>query len=225
MKTWITRRPLLWASLALAVLPVLAISASASTGTPARASTGILARAAIPAVTGTFRDGPYAATTPDSGSCGNNWAIDLFSRQFVIHPQNLDGTWTVVENFKNGRFITLGDGATGRAASPGQCDPDNGSNTHMLRPGVVGTFSGSFTITIDSGFLYTANKGCNSAEGASGASTDDGCTTKGWVDLAFPGFSYSSANVTAYSLTYKANSQTWVDANTGDTGDIFTSLS
>ncbi len=176
-------------------------------------------------MTGTFRDGPYAATTPDSGSCGNNWAIDLFSRQFVIHPQNQDGTWTVVENFKSGRFITLGDGETGRAASPGQCDPDNGTNTHMLRSGVVGTFSGSFTITIDSGFLYTANKGCNSTEGASGASTDDGCTTKAWVDLAFPGFSYSSANVTAYNLTYHALGIEWVDANTGDTGDIFTSLS
>jgi hypothetical protein len=214
MKTWITRRPLLLAGIALAVLPVLAISAAASTGIPAGKG--------IPAVTGSFRDGPYAATTPDSGSCGNNWAIDLFSRQFVVHPQNVDGTWTVTENFKNARFITLGDGATNPAASPGQCD-SVANATHKLKPGVVGTFSGSFTITIPDGFLYTANKGCNSTEGASGAPTDDGCTTKGWVDLAFPGFSYSSANVSAYNLVYKAGAQSWTDADTGDSGDIFTS--
>lgn len=177
-------------------------------------------------MTGTFKDGPYTATTPDSGSCGNNWAIDLFNRQFVIHPENTDGTWTVVEKFNSGKFITLGNGETGSAASPGHCDPDNGGsggNTHMLREGVSGTFSGSFTITVNKG-TYAANQGCNSTEGASGASTDDGCTTAQWIALAFPGAIYgSTANVTAYSLTYHANSQQWIDASSGDSGDIFTS--
>lgn len=209
MKTWIMRWSVLWAGLAL-VLSGLAISATAST-----------------AVTGTFRDGPYTATTPDSGSCGNNWAIDLFSRQFIVHPENTDGSWTVVEKFNSGRFLTLGNGETGSAASPGHCDPANGGsggNTHQLREGVMGTFTGSFTITVIAGFNYAANQGCNSTEGASGASTDDGCTTGQWVDRAFPGATYgTTANVTAYSLTYHALSQTWIDANTGDSGDIFTS--
>ena len=88
----------------------------------------------------------------------------------------------------------------------------------------LGTFTGSFTITVAAGPSYAANKGCNSTEGSSGSSTDDGCTTKQWIELAFPGTTYgSSAKVTAYSLTYKANLQTWVDSNLGDSGDIFTS--
>jgi hypothetical protein len=207
MKTWITRWPVLLAGLALVVLPSLVISAAASSD-----------------VTGTFRDGPYTATTPDSGSCGNNWALDLFNRQFVIHPQNTDGTWTVVEKFNNGKFITLGDGETGSAISPGHCD--GAGNSHMLREGISGTFSGSFTITVNSGYTYVSNQGCTSPEGApgSGASTDDGCTTGQWIALAFPGATYlDTANVTAYSLTYHAHSQQWIDANTGDSGDIFTS--
>jgi hypothetical protein len=174
-------------------------------------------------VTGTFKDGPYTATTPDSGSCGNNWAIDLFARQFVISPKNNDGTWMVVEKFNAGKFITLGDGETGSAASPGQCD-SAGNSTHMLREGVSGSFSGTFTITISSGFNYVSSQGCNSTEPASGASVDDGCTTKQWIELAFPGVTYPSATakVTAYNLVYKAGLQQWTDANTGDSGDICT---
>jgi hypothetical protein len=214
---WITRWPFLWAGLALVVLPGLAISATASSGSPN--------------VSGSFRDGPYTATTPDSGSCGNNWAIDLFARQFVISPKNNDGTWTVVEKFNAGRFITLGDGETGSAASPGHCDPDNagsGGNTHMLREGVSGSFSGSFTLTVDPGFNYTSSQGCNSTEPTSNApSVDDGCTTKQWVELAFPGAIYNAPGATIhvahYNLVYKALGQQWIDADTGDTGDIFTS--
>src|SRR5713226_1951173 len=149
MKMWNRRWPILWAGLAIAILPGLAISATASSG---------------PNVTGSFKDGPYTATTPDSGSCGNNWAIDLFNRQFVIQPENTDGTWTVIEKFNNARFITLGNGETGSAASPGHCDPDNGGpggNTHMLREGVSGSFSGSFTITVNAGFTFASSQGCN----------------------------------------------------------------
>src|SRR5579862_2604448 len=128
-----------------------------------RVATAAVARPETPSVTGTFTDKPYTATTPDSGSCGNNWAIDLFTRQFVIHPQNTDGTWTVVEKFNNAKFITLGNGETGSASSPGACD--TGNTGHLLREGVSGTFAGSFTITIAAGHAYTSGQGCTSNEG------------------------------------------------------------
>jgi hypothetical protein len=181
------------------------------------------------AVSGSFTDKPYTATTPDSGSCGNNWALDLFTRSFVIHPQNLDGTWTVTEHFNGGHFITLGDGETGSFDSPGHCD--GAGNTHLLREGIGGTFNGSFTITIATGHTYTGNQGCSSDETTSGATVDDGCTAAQWIFNAF-GATYpsSDAQVTAYSLTYKAVGKgllgsTWTDSSSGDSGDIYTSVS
>ena len=198
---------------------------------PIAAFGGLVVASGHVAVTGNITDKPYTATTPDSGRCGNNWAIDLFTRSFTVSPPALDGTTKVVEKFISGRFITLGDGETGSAASPGQCD-SGANSTHMLREGVSGSFTGSFTIIVNSGFSYTPNKGCGSTEPASGASTDDGCTTKQWIELAFPGATYginfATATVTAYSLTYNAVGlgllgTTWTDASTGDSGDIYTS--
>jgi hypothetical protein len=89
---------------------------------------------------------------------------------------------------------------------------------------VSGTFTGSFTVTIDANFTYTSNQGCGSDETNSGAGTDDGCTTKQWIERAFPGATYpGTANITAYNLTYHALGQHWTNADTGNSGDIFTS--
>lgn len=199
--------------LLLLVAPI-ALIAGGLVGTRALASTQ------APTVTGTFTDSPYTATTPDSGSDGNNWAIDLFTRSFVVFPKAADGTTKVVEHFKNGRFITLGDGATGSAASP----ESNTYPTHLLREGVSGSFTGTFTIIVASGD-YVSSQGCGQL--ISGNSTDDGCTTATWMSRAFPGATYT---VPVYSLTYKAIGtnllgSTWTDANTGDSGDIYTSVS
>jgi hypothetical protein len=195
---------------------VVAVSASASTTTK------------VPNVSGKFTDKPYTATSPDSGSCGQNWAIDLYTREFVISPKATNGTTTVVEHFNNAKFITLGDGETGSARSPGACDSDS-NPANMLREGVSGTFSGTFTIVVNSGFTYSSGNGCGSTEGASGAAIDDGCTDAQWIQMAFPGATFNVDTTTpAYSLTYKASGSglsgnTWTDANTGDSGDIYSS--
>jgi hypothetical protein len=42
---------------------------------------------------------PYNGTSPDSGACGNDWAIDTFQRVFTVSRQNADGTYTVREDF------------------------------------------------------------------------------------------------------------------------------
>jgi hypothetical protein len=197
--------------LALTVLSAWAVSAVAAPTT------------VTPKITGSFKDAPYVATTPDSGTCGNNWAIDLFTRAFIIFPQNSNGTWTVTERFNAGKFFTLGNGETGSGASPGAC-PSGIDNGHRLREGVSGTFSGSFTITVSSGFVYTPGQGCGSDETNSSAQTDDGCTTKGWIERAFPTVSYgSTATITNFSFTYHALGLTWVNAQAGNSGDIFTS--
>src|SRR5438477_3179355 len=40
--------------------------------------------------------GPYPSGSPDSGTCGNDWAMDTFDREFVVRS-NGDGTFTIVE--------------------------------------------------------------------------------------------------------------------------------
>jgi hypothetical protein len=183
-----------------------------------------------PAVSGSFVDKPYAAATPDSGTCGDNWAVDLFSRQFTVFPQNPDGSWTVQQKFLNGRFISLGNGQTGSAPSPGACNagPDNGN---QLREGVIGSFSGTFTITIDPGFSFVGTGGCGTLSDwpvAAGSGTTPGdCTTKGWIETHFPGSTYGgTANVTSFNLVYKARIagvvKSWTNSSAGNTGDICT---
>jgi hypothetical protein len=217
MKVSIKRVCLFMGATALAAAPIVAVSASAAS------------RPQVPNVSGSFTDKPYTATTPDSGSCGQNWAIDLYTREFVISPKASDGTTKVVEHFNNAKFITLGDGDTGSAQSPGACDTDSNPD-HMLKAGVSGTFSGTFTITVAAGFTYDPGNGCGSSEGASGAAVDTGCDDARWVAMAFQNavLNSANANTTAYSLTYKASGsgllgKTWTDANTGDSGDIYTS--
>src|SRR4029078_13466357 len=65
--------------------------------------------------------GPYASGSPDSSTCGNDWADDTFARDFTVRGA------TVVEQFKNGSFVT------NAGASPGACDPSDGYG-----PGTVG---------------------------------------------------------------------------------------
>jgi hypothetical protein len=211
--------------LILLALPVAALGGLvAASGHAATAAT----RTHIPNVTGTFTDKPYTATTPDSGTTGNNWAIDLFTRAFVVSPTAQDGTTKVVEHFVGGRFITLGDGNTGSSASPGQNDPGNAG--HMLKEGVSGSFNGTFTIIVNAGFNYVSGGGCGQV--VSGNSTDDGCTTALWISHNFSGAVYgTNTTTTKYSLTYKATGNgllgtTWTDADPssgGDSGDIYSS--
>ena|SRR2546429_8178886 len=61
--------------------------------------------------------GPFASTSPDSGTCGPDWANDTFDRHFKANTtRNPDGTYTVIEEFKKGSFITFA------GPSPGACD-------------------------------------------------------------------------------------------------------
>ena len=209
---------------ALALFGVTAIGVNASSGSSHNAR---------PSVGGSFSDGPYASMSADSGTCGNAWAIDVYNRQFTIKPQNNDGSWTVVETFAKAKFMTLGDGQSGPGQSPDACDGANpGNNGHVLAEGIAGTFKGTFTIIVNSGFSFVGNGGCGTLsdwpQGANNGLTPGDCTTGSWIATHFPGAVYGSdANVTKFNFTYKASvngtKRTWTNADTGNVGDIYSS--
>lgn len=52
--------------------------------------------------------GPYASDSPDSGTCGNNWAIDVMDRVYKVAVEpNADGSYSVRQEFKQGTFTTV----------------------------------------------------------------------------------------------------------------------
>lgn len=215
-------RRLFVAGATLALFGALAVGVYASSGTTHNAR---------PLKGGSFVDGPYAAMSPDSGTCGNAWAIDVYNRMFTIKPQNNDGSWTVVEQFQKARFMTLGDGQSGQGRSPDACD-SGGTSTNLLSEGIPGSFTGSFSIHVNPGFSFVGNGGCGALSdwpnGAGTGETPGDCTTGSWIAAHFPGAVYgSTANVTTFSLTYKAKvcgtKQTWTNADTGNVGDIASS--
>src|SRR6266542_4575597 len=63
--------------------------------------------------------GPYASRSPDSSTCGNDWAQDTFDRHFTVR-KTATTTFEVVEQFKSGSFATMA------GPSPGGCDTNVG---------------------------------------------------------------------------------------------------
>lgn len=177
--------------------------------TAAIAVFGLAATSSASTQAGTFKDGPYTATTPDSGSCGPNWAQDLFVRNFVVQLPAVDGVYTVTEKFGKGRFSSYA------GPSPASCDTGPGDT---IKAGVTGKFSGTFTMTVSDGTFNDS--------GSCDLTTYPGwtqCDTAGWVSGFFgAGASYS---IDAYHFEYHAGGQgldyhDWTNADTGNIGDI-----
>lgn len=146
--------------------------------------------------------GPYASNSPDSGTCGNTWANDVFNRLYTVKTKpNKDGTYSVVEQFKNGTFTTI------VGQSPGACDTDPGGT---LSGTVTGKMQGSFTLVV-SGGTYNAGGTCSAP-----------CYTSEFVAAVFgAGATYE---VPSYDLHYNAKSHgVWKNASPdkgGNSGDI-----
>ncbi len=158
---------------------------------------------AIPAVgaANTQHYGPFASTSPDSGTCGNDWAEDTIERHFTVSG---DGT-RVTEEFKNGSFTT------NAGPSPGSCG--NGT-THTLAAGITGSLHGSFDIVVSNG-TYNRNAVCT-------ASTCG--TTAGFIATVFgPNATY---DVPTFEFHYSAGKYgEWKNASAdrgGNHGDIYT---
>src|SRR5947209_6153951 len=94
--------------------------------------------------------GPIPSTSTDSGTCGNDWAKDTFDRHFKVNTSpNPDGTYTVVEEFKKGSFVTFA------GPSPGACQSSI-IPASFVGAGVTGSFEGSFTIVVTGGVFNPA---------------------------------------------------------------------
>ena len=141
----------------------------------------------------------------DSGTCGPDWAIDTFDRDYTISAGQ------VVEQFKNGTFTTIG------GPSPGACETASGplGNGHMVAPGVTGKMQGTFVITITGG-VYNPNASCTATT----------CQNTAGVIQTYFGTA-ASGNVTSFFDHYSAgNDGEWKNASAdrgGNHGDIYTS--
>ena len=148
--------------------------------------------------------GPIASTSPDSGTCGNNWATDSFDRHFRANTSpNPDGTYTVVEEFKKGSFVT------NAGFSPGGCDTNPGGT---VAAGLTGKLEGSFTIIV-SGGTFNPNASCAT-----------GCdTTTGFVKTVYGPGAFVS-DIPTFLFHYNANNNgDWKNASAdrgGNHGDI-----
>jgi hypothetical protein len=148
--------------------------------------------------------GPFASTSPDSGTCGNFWANDTFERSFRVDTRpNADGTYDVVEEFKDGSFVTVA------GASPGGCDTNPGGT---VAADITGKMQGSFSIVVAGGVL-DANATCDAATCG---------TTATFIATVFG--TAATYTIPTFLLQYEARSAGhWKNASAdrgGNAGDI-----
>jgi hypothetical protein len=152
--------------------------------------------------------GPINSGSPDSGTCGNDWANDTFKRVFDASTSPNRGTYTVTESFIAGRFVTMA------GPSPDACDP-SGTAGSTIGAGVTGSFNGTFQIVITGGTFNPS------------ATCDTGCDTTAHFVATVYGAA-ATYDVPSFSFTYHANGpdliqREWVNASAdqgGNHGDI-----
>ena len=167
-----------------------------------------------PGSNGTQHYGPYSSDSPDSGTCGNDWATDTFDRHFTV-KSNQDGTFTVIEQFKDGSFTTIG------GPSPGACETNPGGT---VDPGVVGSMHGYFIIPLPVGTMQTSTNPHFDAA----TPTDADCTTAIFINTHFDCGYPVGCSVTTFFFHYNAVDQglvkhEWKNASSdrgGNSGDI-----
>ena len=145
--------------------------------------------------------GPFQSVSPDSGTCGNNWATDTFNRFFrVSTTPNTNGTYNVTEEYRAGSFETIA------GSSPAACElgPDSGAT---VGDGIKGKFSGTLTIIV-SGGTYNAD-----------AKPGPGTTTASFVSDVFG--TAATYDTPAFSFEYSTkNNGSWTNSSAGNSGDI-----
>ena len=165
--------------------------------------------------------GPYAGSSTDSGCNIDPWANETFDRDFTVRT-NPDGTITVVEQFKNGTFTTVG------SLSPGeQCLDSTESGEAVpvatVEGGVTGNMHGYFIIS------NVTPQTSNSPYCDAVNFTNDPCTTTIFINTHFTPPCYPSVcSVTTFFFHYAAGDQglvehEWKNASPdrgGNSGDI-----
>ena len=178
-----------------------------------------------PAGNPTQHYGPYSSGSPDSGTCGNDWAMDTFDRQFTV-KLNSDGTYTVIEQFKNGTFTTMSAPPPFSPFSPGGCQ-NSPIPQGTVAAGINGSMHGYFIIPLPPGTVQTStDPHCDAA-----IMSNTGCTTATFVDTHFSpcyGTLIPTCTVTTFFFHYSASDQSlveheWKNASSdrgGNHGDI-----
>lgn len=177
-------------------------------------STTDLASLLDPTGASTQHFGPYASGSPDSGTCGNDWASDTFNRVFTVHT-NPDGTLSLIEQFKDGSFVT-NDGP-----SPGGCETNP---VGTVTAGDTGTMHGYFVISMPSETQTSSSPFCDAT-----LMTNANCDTATFINTHFAPACYpATCTVTTFFFHYAAGDQSllfheWKNASAdrgGDNGDI-----
>jgi hypothetical protein len=181
----------------------------------------IVALAAMPVVAtasdrqegpGNVSYGPFASGSPDSATCGGDWADDTYKRVFEASTtRNANGTYSATEFFIAGHFVTR------LHSSPGACNIPGTNTGGMIRAGVTGTFHGDFGIVVTGG-NFNPNADCNQT-------TCD--TTAKWVHTVY-GAASTYTTGPSFEFTYHAHGEgllmdMWHNASAdrgGNFGDI-----
>jgi hypothetical protein len=146
------------------------------------------------------------SSSPDSGTCGNNWANDTFTRQFDVDQSG--GNTVLTEFFKNGHFVTVA------GSSPGGCETGS-DHGQLISAGVTGSFHGFLSGPVTGG-TYNPDATC-----------PDPCNGTTFVAAFFgPTATWDITN--DWSFSYEANGggllfRRWTNAGSGNIGDIATS--
>jgi hypothetical protein len=144
----------------------------------------------------------------DSSTCGPDWANDTYTRVFKIYPErNIDGSYRMIEYFTDGHFVTI------QGPSPESCEA---ADSNTVSPNLHGSFHGNETIKVINGTFspsgarhWDRNGGTDGFIAAAfGAGATNGATDDYW-------FKYTTSNSAACA-------KKWIDASTGDSGDIAT---
>ncbi len=164
---------------------------------------------------------PYSASSSDGGTCGNQWAVDLYNRVFTQPAADPASNYAIVEYYRNGHFSTTA------GFSNGACDGGTATG-HMVTEGLWGTFTGNDHLFIQHGTFTAGDGTCN---GHPTSDPSNPCTTASYVAYHYGAaatitdtgyfFYYHTADKKALGKWWKEYSAT--GATETDTGDIYTS--
>ena len=145
----------------------------------------------------------------DSGQAGNYWGVDTFNRHIQVFKQT-DGSYCANVDY-DGKFV----GQAGQT-SPGATGTLTGSESGTIKGGYSAVINGILKTSPElpvKGSIGTTDYQCDMTGNCPGAFN--------WVEKYFNTSSTNYAFSYAWwGWTYRSGTHTWVNASTGNSGDI-----
>jgi hypothetical protein len=147
-------------------------------------------------------------TQNDIGTCNNEWAVDSFDKSFKLTP-NVDDTYNLQANYKNGTFVTLA------GKSPGACKSGS-DDGNTVAAGITGRTHQEYDATV------TATTAPNSSPACGVGNVD--CTGSAFLNAVFGVGNWTRTDF-GWTGHYEAGSNgVWFDTDVNwplnDRGDI-----